>query len=145
MRVLIYGMQSSGASAITFTAAQKPDCVAFVDIWSHFAAPQLGTSRDVVAKVVVTTAFPRSLHRGRFRPDYTILVLRHPADVNLAYARSCSNGWVFRSDRGMSRLSPRTREREYSLRRRRNCFQSMPRLGEGDHNADSVRIARSTV
>jgi hypothetical protein len=60
MRVLLYGMQSSGASILAFALAQKPDCLAFVDIWNMFwnmfAAPELETDRDCVAKAVVTTA-----------------------------------------------------------------------------------------
>jgi hypothetical protein len=78
MRLLIYGMQSSGASTLAFLLGQKPDCSAFVDIWATYAAPALPCSHDVVAKVVVTTAFPIELHQERFRPDCTILCLRHP-------------------------------------------------------------------
>jgi hypothetical protein len=81
MRVLLYGMQSSGASALAFTLAQKPESVAFVDIWNMFAAPALETNRDSVAKVVVTTAFSLGVHRRRFCPDVTVLVLRHPVDT----------------------------------------------------------------
>jgi hypothetical protein len=81
MRVLLYGMQSSGASVLALTLAQKQDCLAFVDIWNMFAAPELEANRDVVAKVVVTTAFSLEVHRRRFRPDVTLLVLRHPADT----------------------------------------------------------------
>ncbi len=78
MRLLIYGMQSSGASTFAYLLAQKPDCAAFVDIWALYAAPALQGDGDVVAKVVVTTAFPLALHKERFRPDHTILFLRHP-------------------------------------------------------------------
>jgi len=81
MKVLFYGMQSSGASILAFALAQKPDSVGFVDIWNMFAAPELVTDRDVVAKVVVTSAFSLDVHRRRFRPDVTILVLRHPVDT----------------------------------------------------------------
>ena len=81
MRVLLYGMQSSGASILAFTLAQKRDSLAFVDIWNMFAAPELETDRDIVANVVVTTAFSLETHRRRFRPDVTLLVLRHPVDT----------------------------------------------------------------
>jgi hypothetical protein len=80
MRVLLYGMQSSGASILAFTLAQNPASLAFVDIWNMFAAPELETDRDCVAKAVVTTAFSLELHRRRFRPDVTVLFLRHPVD-----------------------------------------------------------------
>jgi hypothetical protein len=71
-------MQSSGASTLALLLAQKPECSAFVDIWTMYAAPSLPGDHEVVAKVVVTTAFPLALHRERFRPDRTILFLRHP-------------------------------------------------------------------
>lgn len=80
MRVLLYGMQSSGASALALAMAQKRDSVAFIDIWNMFAAPELDTDRDVAAKVVVTSAYRLDVHRRRFRPDVTLLVLRHPVD-----------------------------------------------------------------
>ena len=78
MRLLIYAMQSSGASTLAFLLAQRPACGAFADIWAMYAAPSLQGTNDVVAKVVVTTAFPLALHQERFRPDVTILLLRHP-------------------------------------------------------------------
>jgi hypothetical protein len=74
-------MQSSGASTLALLLAQKPECSAFVDIWAAYVAPALPGDDDVVAKVVVTTAFPLSLHQERFRPDRTVLFLRHP-EVN---------------------------------------------------------------
>lgn len=95
MKVLLYGMQSSGASVIAYTLAQKPGSLAFVDIWNMFAAPVIdATDEDVVAKVVVTTAFSLELHRQRFRPDITALILRHPIDTydslfGKSYANEC--------------------------------------------------------
>jgi hypothetical protein len=71
-------MQSSGASTLALLLAQKPECSAFIDIWTMYAAPALPGDDDVVAKVVVTTTFPLALHQERFRPDRTILFLRHP-------------------------------------------------------------------
>lgn len=78
MRLLIYGMQSSGASTLAMLLAQRPDCAAFLDIWTMYVAPQLPKGADVVAKVVVTTAYSLKLHKKRFRPDCTVLFLRHP-------------------------------------------------------------------
>jgi hypothetical protein len=78
MRLLIYGMQSSGASTFVAVLAQRPNCGAFVDIWNCYAAPEIPGSEDIVAKVTVTASFPLSLHQERFRPDRTILFLRHP-------------------------------------------------------------------
>lgn len=80
MRLLVYGMQSSGATAFTLFLAQRPDCLALVDIQNNFAAPRVRTDLDMVAKVVVTTAYPLPVHMERFRPDRVVLVLRDPRD-----------------------------------------------------------------
>jgi len=80
MKVLIYGMQSSGASLLAYTLAQKPDCLAFIDVWNMYAAPSIETETDCVVKVVVTSAFSLELHKSRFRPDVTLLALRHPVN-----------------------------------------------------------------
>jgi hypothetical protein len=79
MRLLVYGMQSSGASTLAALLAQKPGCGAFVDIWASYLAPAISSDLDVVAKVVVTTAYPLERHQERFRPDRTVLVLRRPS------------------------------------------------------------------
>lgn len=78
MRLLIYGMQSSGATAFAQVLAQRPGCVALVDIPNNYAAPRVTTALDFVAKAVVTTAYPLAVHVARFRPDKTILLLRDP-------------------------------------------------------------------
>lgn len=80
MRLLVYGMQSSGATAFALFLAQRPGCLALVDVLNNYAAPRLDTALDVVAKVVVTTAYPLHVHQDRFRPDKTILFLRDPRD-----------------------------------------------------------------
>ena len=80
MRLLVHGMQSSGATLFTYFLAQRPGCLALVDILNNYAAPRLETTLDAVAKCVVTTAYPIAVHQERFRPDRTILVLRDPRD-----------------------------------------------------------------
>lgn len=80
MRLLIHGMQSSGATTFTRTLAERPGCVALVDIANNFAAPRATTTVDFVAKVVVTTAYPLAVHVERFRPDKVVLLLRDPRD-----------------------------------------------------------------
>lgn len=81
MRVLVYGMQSGGVTAFTLFLAQRPDCLALVDVPNNYAAPRIDTPLDMVVKVVVTTAYPIAVHRERFRPDRTILLLRDPHDT----------------------------------------------------------------
>lgn len=82
MRLFVHGMQSSGATAFTLFLAQRPDCLALVDIPNNFAAPRIARtlSKDMVVKAVITTAYPAAVHMERFRPDRTILFLRDPRD-----------------------------------------------------------------
>ncbi len=79
MRLLVYGLQASGASTLAMLLAQRPGCVALVDIPLTYAAPRLATGRDVIAKCVVTTAYPLAVHVERFRPDRVLLHVREPA------------------------------------------------------------------
>lgn len=80
MRLLVYGMQSSGATAFTLFLAQRPDCLALVDTLNNYAAPRVDTDLDMVVKTVVTTAYPLAVHVERFRPDRILLLLRDPRD-----------------------------------------------------------------
>ena len=80
MRLFVHGMQSSGATAFTLFLAQRPDCLALVDILNNYAAPRVETDKDMVVKAVVTTAYPLEVHVERFRPDKTILLLCDPRD-----------------------------------------------------------------
>lgn len=80
MRLFVHGMQSSGATAFTLFLAQRPDCLALVDILNNYAAPRVDTDKDMVVKAVVTTAYPLDVHVERFRPDKVILLLRDPRD-----------------------------------------------------------------
>lgn len=80
MRLLIYGMQSSGATAFSLFLAQRPDCLALVDVLNNFAAPRVITDMDMVVKVTMTTAYPLAVHMERFRPDKIVLLLRDPHD-----------------------------------------------------------------
>jgi hypothetical protein len=80
MRLFVHGMQSSGATSFTLFLAQRPDCLALVDILNNYAAPRVKTDKDMVVKAVVTTAYPLAVHMERFRPDRTILLLRDPRD-----------------------------------------------------------------
>lgn len=91
MRLLVHGMQSSGATAFTQVLAQRRGCVALVDIPNNYAAPRVTTPLDFVAKVVVTTAYPLAVHIERFQPDRVVLLLRDPRD-NYASLRTKEYG-----------------------------------------------------
>lgn len=84
MRLLIYGMMSSGATSFALYLAQRPDALALVDILNNFAAPRVHTKKDIMAKVTMTTAYPLAVHMERFRPDKVVLFLRDPRDIYMS-------------------------------------------------------------
>lgn len=89
MRVLVYGLQSSGASLLAYFLAQKPGALALTDVYSGEVAPALDDARaeDIVVKCVITATHPLERHCASFKPDKTVLVVRHPYH-NLASLRS---------------------------------------------------------
>jgi len=78
-RVLIYGMQSSGASLLALLAAQASETLAVIDLWNPEVAPEISHAGPIVLKA---TTGPVSLtaHIARFRPTALVLMLRHPFD-----------------------------------------------------------------
>lgn len=80
MRILVHGMQSSGATSFSLFLAQKEDSLALIDIANNVAAPRLKVAQDFIAKTVITTAYPLAVHVERFRPDRVVLFLRDPRD-----------------------------------------------------------------
>jgi hypothetical protein len=80
MRLLVHGMQSSGATTFALFLAQRPGTLALVDTPNNFAVPRVTSPLDFIAKAVITTAYPLAVHVERFRPDRVILFLRDPRD-----------------------------------------------------------------
>jgi hypothetical protein len=78
MKVLIYGMQSSGASLLAFFMAQKANTVGIIDLNNHRLAPSLDLPFDTVLKAVITTPWSLDQHINSFQPDRTILLVRNP-------------------------------------------------------------------
>ena len=74
IKVLIYGLQSSGASLFAYFLVQKPRSIGIVDLNNHRLTPSL----DIVVKVVVTTRWSLDDHIQSFVPDKTILFIRNP-------------------------------------------------------------------
>ena len=84
MKTLVYGMQSSGASFVTFCLAQKPNTIAVIDLFCREEAPRLDEEADgrgVILKCVVNTVVPLKTQVERFRPDRLLLVTRNVDDV----------------------------------------------------------------
>lgn len=89
MRILLHGMQSSGASLVSFFLGQAARAVAVVDLWNQYLAPDLAV-RDadpVIVKSVISNSFALDDHVRSFRPDRTILILRHPVHNYVSLAR----------------------------------------------------------
>lgn len=78
-RVLLYGMQSSGASLLALLAAQGPRTLGVIDLWNPERAPDLKHEGPVVLKAT-TGPIDVETQIDAFRPTSTVLVLRNPLD-----------------------------------------------------------------
>lgn len=77
-KILVYGLQSSGASLFTYFLSQKPHTLGIVDLNNHRVCPQLQSEHDIAFKAVITTKWSLQDHLDSFRPDRTILFIRNP-------------------------------------------------------------------
>lgn len=80
-RLLVYGMQSSGASTFCYFLGQRPGSIAIIDVWSRAVAPLIETACPVVAKATVTATRYATDHIASFRPERSILFVRDPVAV----------------------------------------------------------------
>jgi len=96
MKILVYGMQSSGASLITYFLAQNLQSLGVLDLSSMSQAPVLKWTwaKDVVVKCVITKKHSFQEHVQSFRPDKTVLVLRHPCHNYVSLKDKKYSGWA---------------------------------------------------
>lgn len=87
MRILLYGLQNSGATLAALFAGQREGSLVVPDLWTMYCAPRPPFSRDICVKATVTEAFPLSRHKRAFRPDFTALIVRRPIDNYLSLKR----------------------------------------------------------
>jgi hypothetical protein len=80
MRIFIYGMQSSGASLLTFLVGQIPRSIVIADLWISYLAPHLMSEEVIVLKATISD-IPLEVHLDSYQPTMKILHLRHPADI----------------------------------------------------------------
>lgn len=78
-RVLLFGMQSSGASFIAWLAAQGGDTLGVIDLWNPETAPRLDYDGPIVLKATVGP-IDLNEHERTFKPSARVLVLRDPRD-----------------------------------------------------------------
>lgn len=96
MRLLLYGLQASGASAAAMLAAQRPGSLALVDVPSYARTPAFGAGRDAIAKAVVSMTHSLADHVDSFRPDAVLFVVRDPL---AQYASAAAKGFRDRDGR----------------------------------------------
>jgi len=81
MKILIYGMQSSGASLLSWLLAQSPNSLAIIDLWSWENIPDFSDVKNVehiIVKCCVSNKYSLIDHTKSFDPDIKILFIRHP-------------------------------------------------------------------
>jgi hypothetical protein len=87
MKLLVYSMESSGASTFCYFLAQYPGSVAVVDLWSGCVAPRLDLPHPVVVKATISSTCTLDEHKASFAPDRTIFFIRDPVAIYASLIR----------------------------------------------------------
>jgi hypothetical protein len=97
MRILVYGLQSSGATLATFLIGQKSGSVVVPDLFDDALLPSRNAfspeARRVVAKCTITTRYSLGEHEANFCPDKKVLVVRHPGSNYVSLDRKLHRDW----------------------------------------------------
>lgn len=80
MRILVYGLQSSGASLFTFFLSQMPEYYSLCDIYNSGPCPEIPDDINIVVKVTASPVTTYSDYLKMVNPDKSILILRNPFD-----------------------------------------------------------------
>lgn len=89
-RLLVYGMQSSGATLVAVLLSQDHATLAVPDVFCGQVATPASVfpeDRRVVTKATVAADRTLGDHLCSFRPDRTVLVLRHPCQTVASLCR----------------------------------------------------------
>jgi len=84
MKILIYGLQSSGATSLAFLMSQRDNTIGVLDLFCDQVAPCLDEESkkfDIVVKATISEMFTIDQHIESFRPDVTILHHRKLSSV----------------------------------------------------------------
>jgi len=92
MKILIYGLQSSGASLFTFWLSQQLKYIGIIDIYFNVLAPNINCE-NVVAKCTINELFKFEEHVDSFKPDKKILFVRNPFENYLSLKEKIYSGF----------------------------------------------------
>lgn len=82
MKILIYGLQSSGATSFAYLMSQRKNTIAVLDLYYNELAPNLTHEFcDIVMKCTITNIYTIEQQIHSFQPDKTILFCRNLHDV----------------------------------------------------------------
>ena len=84
MRVLIHGLQSSGATLFAYCLSQNANILPVLDVHVLFPIDRfidVPQSMDIVAKCTVSTYIPFNVQKTLYKPDITILFNRDSQEV----------------------------------------------------------------
>ena len=82
MKLLIYALQSSGASAFAYLMSQRKDVISILDLYNEELAPSIfHPDYDIIVKCTVSNSYSLLDHVNSFKPDKVILFTRDINDV----------------------------------------------------------------
>jgi hypothetical protein len=81
MKILVFALQSSGASLFTYLLAQIPNSIGIIDLWDNtILAPKINSPYPVILKIVPTVTYTLEENINSFQPTKRILFIRNPFD-----------------------------------------------------------------
>ena len=108
-------MQSSGATLVALLLAQRADSVALLDVYCGQLVPCADVfprDRAAIAKVTISSERTFEEQCARFRPDHSVLVLRHPCHTYASLLRKRYAAMSGTPDDKLARFERAFRERE---------------------------------
>lgn len=138
MRLLLHGLQASGASVTAAWLAQRPGCIALIDVPFSHITPFVAGNRPIVAKAVITTAYAITEHQERFEADKTVLIVRNPVANWLSLSRK-----GYRDDNGL--MEEKFVLADAALARVGKDYDLLIRYEDLEHKREDVRRALATL
>lgn len=82
MKVLTYGMQSSGATLFNYLLSQRENTIAILDLFCNEICPSIDDKKnDIFIKCTISNFIDLQQHLDSFNPDLVILFKRNVDDV----------------------------------------------------------------
>lgn len=82
MKILIYTLQSSGATLFSYLMSQRENSIGILDLYNTELSPSINHNKfDIILKCTVSENYSLEQHIKSFLPDKVILFKRNESDI----------------------------------------------------------------